>query len=75
MKIEFMQRIQQLSAEELQKKLDDTRKDLFGLHVNAATAQVKDTSQYKKLRKQIARILTAQQLKETTLQSATASNK
>jgi ribosomal protein L29 len=65
----FTQKVQQLSAEELQKKLDSTRQDLFGLRVNAATTQVKDTSQYKKLRKQIARILTAKRLKEMNMQS------
>jgi len=59
----FMQRIQQLSAEDLQKKLDSTRQDLFGLRVNSAATQVKDYSQYKKLRKQAARILTAMRLK------------
>ena len=59
----FMQRIQQLSVEDLQKKLDGTRQDLFGLRVNSASTQVKDYSQYKKLRKQAARILTAMQLK------------
>jgi len=60
----FMQRVQQLSVEELQKKLDSTRQDLFGLRINAATAPVKDCSQYKKLRRQAARLLTAIQLKK-----------
>lgn len=59
----FTQKIQQLSAEELQKKLDSTRQDLFGLHINSATTQVKDSSQYKKLRKQAARILTVMRSK------------
>ena len=63
--IGFMQRLQQLSVEDLQKKLEGTRQDLFGLRVNAATTQVKDYSQYKKLRKQAARILTAMQAKKT----------
>ena len=60
----FMQKLQQLSTEDLQKKLEDTRQDLFGLRVNAASTQVKDSSQYKKLRKQAARILTAMQQKQ-----------
>jgi len=59
----FMQRVQQLSVEDLQEKLDSTRKDLFGLRVNAITEPVKDYSQYKKLRRQTARLLTAIQLK------------
>ena len=59
----FTQKIQQLSVEDLQKKLDSTRQDLFGLRINSASTQVKDYSQYKKLRKQAARILTAMQSK------------
>jgi len=65
----FTQKIQQLSAEELQNKLDSTRQNLFGLRINAATTQVKDCSQYKKLRKQAARILTVMQAKKLALQS------
>ena len=65
----FTQKIQQLSAEDLQKKLDGTRQDLFGLRLNTATSQVKDCSQYKKLRRQIARILTVMQSKEIEVQS------
>jgi ribosomal protein L29 len=64
--IGFMQKLQQLSVEDLQKKLEGTRQDLFGLHVNAASTQVKDCSQYKKLRKQAARILTAMQAKKAS---------
>jgi ribosomal protein L29 len=58
-KIKFMQRVQQLSVEELQDKLNATRKNLFSLRINAVSTPVKDYSQYKKLRKQAARILTA----------------
>ena len=59
----FMQKIQQLSVEDLQKKLDSTRQDLFGLRLSAATSQIKDYSQYKKLKKQAARFMTAIQAK------------
>lgn len=58
-KIRFMQRLQQLSVEELQDKLNNTRRNLFSLRINAVSTPVKDYSQYKKLRKQSARILTA----------------
>lgn len=58
-KIKFMQRLQQLSVEELQDKLNNTRRNLFSLRINAVSTPVKDYSQYKKLRKQSARILTA----------------
>jgi ribosomal protein L29 len=60
----FTQKIQQLSAEDLQIKLNSTRQDLFGLRINSASTQVKDYSQYKKLRKQAARILTVMQSKK-----------
>ncbi len=60
----LMQRLQQLSVVDMQKKLESTRQDLFGLRLSAATGQVKDHSQYKKLRKQAAQILTAMQLKK-----------
>ena len=58
------QKLQQLSVEDLQNRLEGTRRDLFGLRLNAATSQVKDYSQYKKLRKQAARFLTALQSKK-----------
>lgn len=53
------QKLQQLSVEDLQNRLEGTRRDLFGLRLNAATSQLKDYSQYKKLRRDIARIMTA----------------
>ena len=65
----FIQRIQQLSVEDLQQKLDSTRQDLFGLRLNAATSPVKDYSQYKKLRKQAARLLTSIRLRKATFHS------
>jgi large subunit ribosomal protein L29 len=39
-------------------KLNDLRRELFTLRLNAATAHVKDYSQYKKLRRDVARVLT-----------------
>ena len=65
-----MQKLQQLSVEDLQKKLEGTRQDLFGLRVNATSTQVKDSSQYKKLRQQAARILTAMQAKKASALSS-----
>jgi len=58
-KVRLMQKLQQFSVEELHEKLNNTRKSLFSLRVNAVSTPVKDYSQYKKLRKQAARILTA----------------
>lgn len=50
--------ISQLSVEELIIKHEQLRRTLFGLRLNRLTAHVKDYSQFNKLRKDIARVLT-----------------
>jgi len=69
--LEFAQGLGKLSIEDLRSRLEGTRRDLFGLRLNAATSHVKDCSQYKKLRKDIARILTVIRIKENASQNAT----
>ncbi len=48
----------QLEPKELMLKLDAVRRDLFSLRLNSSTSHVKDYSQFKKNRKNVARILT-----------------
>ncbi len=60
----FKEEILQLNLDKLHEKLDGLRKELFGVRLNSATAHIKDYSQFKVLRKQIARILTTIRLKE-----------
>ncbi|MDR3550173.1 MAG: 50S ribosomal protein L29 [Candidatus Babeliales bacterium] len=48
----------QFGVQELQEKLDNLRRDLFGLKLNSSTSHVKDYSQFKKLRKNIAQAST-----------------
>lgn len=43
--------------ETLLNRLEQLRRELSRLQINASTSHVKDSSQYKKLRKNIARIL------------------
>jgi ribosomal protein L29 len=50
--------IQALSAQNLIQRADELRRELFTLRLNAATAHIKDYSQIRKLRKNIARTLT-----------------
>ena len=57
-KIEFKKELKQLSFDQLCEKLEGLRKNLFGLRLNATTAHLKDYSQFKKFRKQIACVLT-----------------
>ena len=47
-----------LSQEELTIKVDELRRKLFSLRLNASTSPVKDHASYKKLRRNIARALT-----------------
>lgn len=47
-----------LSVEELKVKVEEMRRELFGLRLSSVTSPVKDNSLFKKLRKNIARGLT-----------------
>ena len=48
----------------LLKEVNDIKKELFNLRLNLAAGQVKDYSQFKKLRKDAARAMTALSEKE-----------
>jgi large subunit ribosomal protein L29 len=52
------QELKALSPDQLTAKADDLRRELFSLRLRAATTPVKDYTQYKKLRREIARTLT-----------------
>jgi len=56
--------LKQLDSKQLQEKLDQLRRGLFSLRLNAQTAHVKDYSLFQKLKKDIARVLTAVHAKE-----------
>ena len=47
-----------LDADFLKKEVESLRKELFNLKMNSIAGQVKDFSQFKKLRKNVARCLT-----------------
>lgn len=49
-----------LDSKQLQEREAELRKELFGLKTQAATEKVKDTSEFKKIKKDIARIKTLQ---------------
>lgn len=55
--------IKSLNTNELVIRLHSLRRELFTLRLNAATAHVKDYSQFEKARKNIARVLTSLRLK------------
>jgi len=49
-----------MSDDELDKRLADTRQELFNLRFQSATSQLEDTARLKFVRREIARILTLQ---------------
>jgi ribosomal protein L29 len=53
-----------LGEQELKAKLDEYRRALFMLKLDAQSAHVKDYSQFSKLRKSCARVLTHMRQKE-----------
>jgi large subunit ribosomal protein L29 len=50
--------LKNLDTEALKQEIASIRKELFNLKLNKITGQVKDLSQFRKLRTQIARALT-----------------
>jgi large subunit ribosomal protein L29 len=56
--------LSKMDLSQLIEKLDDYRRDLFQIRLKSTTSSVGDTSQFKKLRKNIARALTLIKQKE-----------
>lgn len=55
---DLKEELRRLSVNDLQTKLDQFRKELFSLRLNTSTAHIKDYSQFKKLRSNIALVQT-----------------
>lgn len=55
----FKDELAQMSEVEVGEKLEHVRRDLFSLKLNLSTTHIKDYSLFKKLRKDIARMLTS----------------
>jgi len=54
----YAQELKNLSAQELDSKVEELRRELFSLRLSVVTSPVKDHTQYKKLRRKIACALT-----------------
>ena len=50
--------LRRLSVDDLRVRLNEFRKELCSLRINTSTAHIKDYSQFKKLRSNIARVQT-----------------
>lgn len=62
---DFNIELNKLSSEELKKKIDELRRAKFSLQLASANAHIKDVSQFKKLKKNLARALTALHTKDS----------
>ena len=56
--------IRELSAEDLQSKLNDARAELFNLRFQMATSQLDNTARVRQVKKDIARIQTEMRARE-----------
>ncbi|MFC3927581.1 50S ribosomal protein L29 [Streptococcus caprae] len=57
---EFVKELRGLSQEELAKKENELKKELFDLRLQAATGQLDQTARLNEVKKQIARVKTVQ---------------
>ncbi len=64
MKHNIIQELRAMSLEELQQQVEDLRRALFSLRLSATTSHIKDFSQFKKLRRNIARSLSVLSAKQ-----------
>ncbi|MEI7511665.1 MAG: 50S ribosomal protein L29 [Candidatus Peregrinibacteria bacterium] len=69
MKIESFSQLLALSIRDLEKKLDEARRELVKIRMGIAVGQQKDTSKYPKQRKLIAQLLTALHSKKLSVHS------
>jgi len=60
-----MKTLMEKDLKSLREEALSCRKELFTLHMNAMVGQLKDTSQFRKIRRQIARIKTAMTMKQS----------
>ncbi|WP_368018445.1 50S ribosomal protein L29 [Olsenella sp. AGMB03486] len=66
--------VRALSDEELQKKLEDARAELFNLRFQMATSQLDNTARVTTVKRDIARILTEMRARELAVAKTAAEN-
>jgi len=60
--------LRDLSNDELERKLHETRQELFNLRFQAATGSLENTARLRLAKREIARILTIRQERESSLE-------
>lgn len=66
--------IQTMSDDELAKKLEEGRAELFNLRFQMATSQLDNTARVKIVKKDIARVLTEQRARQIAAEKSAAQN-
>ena len=66
--------IQAMSDDELAKKLEEGRAELFNLRFQMATRQLDNTARVKIVKKDIARVLTEQRARQIAAEKSAAQN-
>mgnify|MGYP000880191816 FL=1 len=62
--------IQELTDEELAKKIEEGRAELFNLRFQMATSQLDNTARVKNVKKDIARLLTEQRARQIAAENS-----
>ena len=62
--------IQELTDEELAKKVEEVRAELFNLRFQMATSQLDNTARVKNVKKDIARLLTEQRARQIAAENS-----
>ncbi len=62
--------IQELTDEELAKKVEEGRAELFNLRFHMATSQLDNTARVKNVKKDIARLLTEQRARQIAAENS-----
>jgi len=70
MATEALKEYRKMAADQLKEREQELRMELFKLRTTSATEKVKDVSQFKKVKKEIARVLTV--LRENELKASKA---
>ena len=55
---ESLKEFKKLNSDQITEKIDQLRKDLFDLRFKQATRQLNETHKFKKIKKQVAQLLT-----------------
>jgi large subunit ribosomal protein L29 len=63
MELEPLQQLRDLSADDLRQRAEGLRKELFSLRVHRVSGRMERPSQFRELRRQLARVLTVLHVK------------